>query len=373
VGEVALGSTIGGLAMDACFDQLFVSLTGGLRIDVFDPDTLLRTSSLRLGVPVYALTPGAAGHLLVVTDRGLFDLDLGKLKFTLVRADVDVRALACTDRDAVRAWIAESKDGEIAVTCFELGNLSAAPLSTAPGALPGNAIGLAVSFAGDRLFVGTDGPAGVVVLDSLGLASVGTVDAGPGLAGIAVNSTSTRLYYSRGGALVQSVNLDVWRAPGADVFPAADVGERGLHVAPNNLGLVVHGEDGSIADYELFDLRIDAPSAVRQGRAYTLELEGTPGSPWYCFMSLAPGYIYVDPPTQPDPRFFDLSLADGFVLIGFGALDVAGLASITATVPTDYSDPADVVIQAAELPMHGRAAIGVSNPLAVRFLPPECN
>ena len=47
--------------------------------------------------------------------------------------------------------------------------------------------------------------------------------------------------------------------------------------------------------------------------------------------------------------------------------------TVRAAVPADYPEDVDFVIQAASLPRRGRAAIEISNPMAVRFLGPDCD
>jgi DNA-binding beta-propeller fold protein YncE len=372
VRDVLLGNTIGGMALDHCARQLYVTVTGGRRIDVLDADTFTRTAVLRLGTPTFAIAPGRDGHLLVVTLRGLLDLDLATLKSTVLKSGVHHESKLCADRFAKRAWLVESSNGEIVVTAFDLENPGAPPVATGPGALQGAAIGVAVSYAGDRLYVGTDGAAGVAVLDGVTLAQLATIDVGPSLTAIAANTTGTRMQFAHGGTLVQSVNLDTFAA-GRDVVAGGDVGECGLHVAPNNLALVVNDRDANLSSHLLFDLRIDAPTAVRQGERYTLALEGTPGAPWYLFVSLAPGYFYVDAPTATDPRFFDLSLPDGFAVLDFGRFDFAGRAFITGVIPSDFAATTEFVIQAAEVPKPGKAFIEIGNPMVVRFLGDDCN
>jgi len=372
VREILLGSTIGGMALDHCFRQLYVGVTGGLRIDVVDADTFQRTASLRLGTGVYALAAGLDGHLLAVTGRGLLDLALATLQTTTLKAAVDRDALLCTDRLTTRAFLIEEDGGEIVVSCFDLTQLGALHQTSAPGAMAGRPVGAAVSFDGATLWVATDGADGVYRLDAATLQVIEAIDAGPGLAAMATTTTGTRMYVSRGDPLVQSLNLDTYAA-GRDVIAAADVAERGVHVAPNNLGLVLHGEDGSISSYATFDVGFDVPTALRQGGDYTATIQGTPHAPWYLFMSLAPGYIYLDPPTAPDPRFLDLSLADAFRVLNFGVFDAAGRAQLVETIPTDVPATVDFVVQVAEAPPIGFAAIEVSNPLVVRFLGPDCN
>src|SRR6185436_3336257 len=114
-------------------------------------------------------------------------------------------------------------------------------------------------------------------------------------------------------------------------------------------------------------------SAAHQGRSYTLTLDGSPSANWFIFISLAPGYLYLDPPTNPDPRFFDLSISDGLVLLVAGQFDSFGHTELTGTVPAGFADDTDFVIQAAEITQPGKAFVDIGNPLVVRFLGADCN
>lgn len=372
VAEVSLGNTLGGIAMDHCFNHIFVSVTGGLRIDVIDPDSFVRTSTLRLGTSTFAISNGASGHLLVVTGRALVDLDLARMTATTLKPGADIQSLLCTSRDETRAWLVESDSGEVVVSTFDLTDLAAPGVTTAPGQLQGTAVAVDSSFAGDRVYVATDGADGVHVLDGATLQTIGTIDVGPGVTAMAINPTGTRMNYSQGSDLVHGVSLDVGNPPGRTIVAAADIRERGLHVASNGLSLVAHTTDDQVLSYGLFDLRMDSVTAARQGQTYTVTLDGTPRADWFLFISLEPGYLYLDPPSLPDPRFFDLSMSDGLVLLMAGTFDSFGHTEFSGTVPTGFADHVDFVIQAAELPQRGKAFVEIGNPLAVRFLGSDC-
>jgi sugar lactone lactonase YvrE len=371
VSEVSLGDTIGGMALDGCYSRLYVSVTGGLRIDVVDPDSFLRASTLNLGVPVYALAPGASGHLLAVTSSALVDLDPATMKRTPLLPNVDVQSFLCSDRFASRAWLAESRDGEVVVSTFDLTDLAAPATTSQPGLVPGSCVGIALAADGSKLYVGTDGADGVVVLDAVSLTKLGTIPLGPGLHGIAANTTATRLYFTYGDLLVESVNLDLYAA-GRETTLTSAMRERGLAVAPNNASLVVSGDDTVVTQYPLFDLTIDVASAVRQGVDYTLTIEGDPNAPWFLFWSQSPGYAYLDAPTSDDPRFFDLD-GSTFGTIATGTLDSTGHGQLSDTIPSGLVGPIDFVIQLAELRHPGKSGVVISNPVAIRILAADCS
>jgi DNA-binding beta-propeller fold protein YncE len=231
-------------------------------------------------------------------------------------------------------------------------------------------VGVAASWDGQRLYVGTDGDDGVIVLDGTTLARLSNVDVGPDLESMAVNTTGTRVYFTHAGSLIESRNLDNF-APGRDVFAGVDVREGGLVVAPNNLNVFVAGSDHSIAAHALFDLRITAPSALRPGGRYTLQLDGTPNAPFLVLVSGKPGYLYFDKKTTHDPRFFDLSVFDGFDLLAIGFFDANGHAELEARVESGHtSSLQELVLQAAEIPKRGKQHVRISNPLAIRVLLP---
>jgi len=372
VAEIFLGNTLGGIAQDHCFDHIFVSVTGGLRIDVIDPDSFFRTSTLRLGTSTFAISNGAPGHLLVVTGRALVDLDLARMTATTLKPGASIQSFLCTSRDEMRAWLVESGSGEIVVTTFDLTDLSVAGVTTSPGQLQGNAVGVASSFAGDRLYVASDGADGVYVVDGATLLPIGTIDVGPGLTAMTINPTGTRMNFAQGGDVVHGASLDVGNPPGRTIIAAADVRERGLLVASNGLSLVTHTVDDQVQLYGLFDLRMDSVAAARQGETFSVTLDGSPRADWFLFMSLEPGYLYLDPPSLPDPRFFDLSISNGPVLLMAGTFDSFGHTEFSGTVPGGFAEHVDFVIQAAELPRRGRAFVEIGNPIAVRFLGSDC-
>ena len=112
---------------------------------------------------------------------------------------------------------------------------------------------------------------------------------------------------------------------------------------------------------------------MRQQRTYTASLEGAPNAVWYLFASGDPGYVYLDPPTSDDPRFFDLALGAGFRVLGFGTLGPTGRVTVTGTIPDTFTDEATVILQAAVLQQPGRIHAELSNPLVTRFLNAECS
>ena len=112
---------------------------------------------------------------------------------------------------------------------------------------------------------------------------------------------------------------------------------------------------------------------MRQKRSYLALIEGEPGAVYYFFASADPGYVYLDPPTSKDPRFLDLALGAGFLVVGAGMLDATGHATFSGTVPDNYTDQATIVFQAAMQAKPGRIFTEISNPLLVRFLTAECS
>src|SRR5262249_51807449 len=204
-------------------------------------------------------------------------------------------------------------------------------ISSPENALPGNHVGIVLSYAQDRLFVATDGTYGVFELDAATLELTGLLPVGPSLAAIAVNPTSTRLYFSHGDAVVESANLDQLLR-GATFATNASVQQRGLFVAANGLSLLAHDSDQSVQSYFLFDVRLNGPAAVRQRANYTATIDGPPNAVYYLFASGDPGYVYLDPPTSDDPRFLDLALGAGFTVLSFGVLDGNGRATFQRTV-----------------------------------------
>ncbi len=364
------GNAVAGMALDRCYDQLFAALPDEQGIAVLDLRSFRRIARLGLGAPTYALASGWEDHVIAVTTRGLLDVGVDDFTTRTLQADVDPHAIVCSDRRGSRAWLIQSVDDAIAVSRFEL-STDAPPATSVPSSLQGRSIGACASFDADRVYVGTDGEDGIYVLDGETLAKLGSIGVGPDLVSLAVNATGTRMYVSRGGGLVESLNLDTY-ARGRDLFAASDVTERGLIVAPNNQSLFVTGSDESLSAYPLFDVRIDMPTVLRIGQCGALTLDGTPLAPWFMFANSMPGYLYVDAPQSEDPRFFDLACDTGFVLLFSGRFDAAGHAEIPFHITPDYAAPSEVVLQAAELPRRGRANLRISNPLAVQILARTC-
>ena len=369
--EALVGGSIGGLALDECADHLYVAVPDGSRIDVFSCDTFTRTSTLRLGTPPFALAPGVNGHLLAVTGRALIDLDPVALTTTTLKPAVDLHAHLCSDRWGTAAWLAESSGGEIVVSRFDLTDLSQPPIVSAPASMFGEEAGIAASFDGSRFYVATNSTDGVYVLDGATLAALPTLPIGPGLAAVAVNSTGTRMTYTDGTPLIESINLDQF-APGHDLFASTSIAERGLIFGSNNQSLLVHGLNQTIAPYDTFAVHMDAPASVRQGHDYTMTIDGAPGARWLLFASLVPGYTYIDPPTAVDPRFLDIDASGGLTILISGTLDASGHDELSDTIPTGLTQSIDVVLQIAQIDGNGKAAISVSNPIVVRFLDNDC-
>ena len=67
--------------------------------------------------------------------------------------------------------------------------------------------------------------------------------------------------------------------------------------------------------YYLFDVQLNGPGAVRQASGYTVTIQGPPNAVYYFLASGDPGYVYLDPPNSPDPRFLDLALGAGFFVL----------------------------------------------------------
>jgi DNA-binding beta-propeller fold protein YncE len=365
------GNSIAGLAFSRCFDLLYVSLVTGRRIDVFDAESLSRLARMEIGSPTYEIAPGASGHVLALTDLGLLDLGIAGFQTTPLKPDADPHGRLLSDRNGTAAWLVESKSGEILVTRFDLTDLAAPPVTTPAGALPGEPIGAELSFDGDRLYVGTDGDAGVYVLDGATLGTISTIELGPGLAAISVNETGTRMYTTLGGLLVQSLRLDGSWAAGRDTIVADGAARGGLHVTPDNDDVFVFSPSSTVAAYDLFDVHLDGPTALREERDYVFEIEGTPNALWWLFVSPLPGYLYLDNPICPDPRFFD-QWPPGFFALTVGRFDPSGHSELVASVPTIGPDPIDLVAQVAELPKRGKKNIRIGNPLVVRLLPSVC-
>jgi DNA-binding beta-propeller fold protein YncE len=377
--EVALGASIGGIALDHCMERLFVSVTGANRIDTFDLDTFARVGALRIDAPPYALASIHDDHLAVVASTGLFDLDPATGVLHKLQASVSTDALLTSSRDGDALYLADSVEGSTEITRFDLTQAEVPTAHSQAHAIPGTPVGLSLSYAGDRLFAAADGPGGVFVLDAETLAIQESVPAndevaagGAGLAAFCLNATSTRMYFTHGDPTIESLNLDQG-APGAVHTASQDVVPRGLMIGANGLTLLTHESDRSVRSYTLFDVELNGPGAVRQTRTYTATIDGAPNANYWVFASGDPGYVYLDPPTSVDPRFFDLALGAGFRVIGFGNLGPSGHAALSGTVPDGFADEATIILQVAMQTQPGRAFTEVSNPLVVRFLTAECS
>lgn len=378
VRQIFVGASVGGIAVDHCMERLFVAVTGANRIDAYDLDTFTRIGVRKIGSPLYAMT-AVGDRMALVASTGLFLYDPVTGGLQRIRDEISIDALLASDREGDMLWVADVAEGATRISRIDLAQ-SSFPEVDAPAAdLPGTPVGIALSYAGDRLFVASTGSGGVRVLDAGSLALDGVVpnqvelaDAGPGLSAFCVNPTSTRMYFVRGDTAIESVNLDQ-QAPGATHDAALPVAARGLSIGANALTLFCHESDHGVRSYALFDVQLYGPGAVRQKRTYTATLEGAPNAAWYLFASGDAGYVYLDPPTSDDPRFFDLALGAGFRVIGFGNLGPSGRATITGTVPDTFTEEATVILQAAVLQQPGRIYAEVSNPLVTRCLTAECS
>jgi hypothetical protein len=365
------GATIGGLTLDCCLTKLFVSVTGGRRIDIFDADTLARVGTVPLVFQPYALTCGVDGHVIAVTTGGLLDVDTATAKTTTLQKPVALDAILVTDRGVGSVWIAEPDQGFTRVERFDLVN-GGAPVEGPAGVLAGAPIALGLSYAEDVLYVAVRGQGGVYALEAATLALGSEIVVGPDLVAACLNPTATRMYFSHGDTTIDSINLDL-HASGATYDSLAPIAERGLSVAADGLGLLTHEEDATIESYELFDVHLRGPGAVRQKRTYVAQIEGEPFTYYYLFASAEPGYVYLDPPTSNDPRFLDLALGAGFQVLGCGTLDGTGHATFTGTIGDAYTGEPTIVFQVALQPQPRRINTVIGNPLMVRFLPPECS
>lgn len=365
------GAKIGGLALDHCVTKLYVSVTGGLRIDVVDCASFQRVGSIALHAFPYAVASGANGHVVVSSSRGLLDVDPATGAATTLQASIDPHAMLCSDRAGDSLYVVETDGGFASVERLDLLHAASAPIRSPDHALPGNHVGVALSYAQDRIYVATDGSSGVFELDAATLLPTQLLPLGPSLAAIAVNPTSTRLYFSRGDLLVKSVNLD-HLANGASYDVTADVQQRGLFVAANGLSLLTHEANESVQSHFLFDVRLNGPAAVRQKLTYAATIEGPPNAVYYLFASGDPGYVYLDPPTSDDPRFLDLALGAGFTVITAGQLDGDGHANFEGTVPQGLVDEATIIFQAVAQTQPGKHFAEIGNPLMIRFLGADC-
>jgi hypothetical protein len=368
--QLLLGGRIGGLAVDHCVTNLYVSVTNSRRIDVIDCATFTRIGSIPLPALPYAVASGANEHIVVATSAGLLDVDPVTFATTTLLGTVDPHSMLVSNRAGDTLYVVQSVNGAARVDRLDLAG-AAAPVASPDNAMPGRPVGIALSYAEDLLYVATDGSNGAFVLDAAALSVAGLIAIGPGLATIAVNPTSTRLYYSTGDLVIESVNLDQY-AVGATYTASADVRERGLLVAANGLSLLAHDANQSVQSYFLFDIQVNGPGAARQGTTYTLSIQGPPLAVYYLLASGDPGYIYLDPPTSVDPRFLDLALGAGFMLLSAGQLDSNGQVTFQGTVPTGFPNEETVIFQAAAQQVPGRRFTEIGNPLMVRFLSPEC-
>lgn len=365
------GATIGGLAVDHCVRKLYVSVTGGRRIDVVDCVSLQKTGSIALAAFPYAVASGANDHVVVATSRGLLDVDPATGTTTTLQAAIDPHAMLCSNRAGDSLFVVTTDAGSASVERIDLLHTASTPVRSPDHALPGTHVGVALSYAEDRLYVATDGSSGAFQLDAGTLVPTQLLPLGPNLASIAVNPTSTRLYFSRGDLEVESVNLD-HLVGGASYDVSADVQQRGLFVAANGLSLLAHDADQSVQSHYLFDVHLNGPSAVRQKVTYGATIEGPPNAVYYLFASGDPGYVYLDPPTHDDPRFLDLALGSGFTVLSVGVLDGAGHADFQGKVPEGLVDEATIIFQAVAQTQPGKHFAEIGNPLMVRFLGAGC-
>ena len=370
---LSLGAAIGGLALDHCFTKLYVSVTGGMRVDVIDLATFERTGTVALDAFPYAIASGTNDHVVVATSRGLLDVDPATGYSNTLKDPVDPPALLSTNRAGDVLFVVESAAGEAGVTRIDLRNNKKQPPVRSPDhAFAGNHVGFALSLDERRVYVATDGNYGVFQLDAASLQPRALLAIGPNIDSIAVNPTSTRLYFSRGDRVVRSVNLD-HLVNGASLDLGANVQERGLFVAANGLSLLAHDAKQAVQSHFLFDVHLNGPSAVPQGATYRATIEGPPDAVYFFFASGQPGYLYLDPPTADEPRFLDLELGAGLTPLFTGRLDADGHATLEGTAPSGLQDETTILFQAIAQPQPGLQFTEISNPLLVRFLGPDCS
>jgi len=368
---MAQGGSVGGVHYDSCTDSLFVSVTGRARLEVYDPLTLTRRSSLRIKTPSYAVAEAANHRLLLVTDLGLVEFDPAALKRTTVFPGLATDALLATDRDARFSYAAETVGGSTIVRRFDLLDLAAPPLDNLAAPMPGRVVGLAVDFDGARLFVATDLAPGIRILDSTTLAEIGTVDVGDGLVSIALSTTGLRLFFASTAPLIESV-IVLPRYVGPQVPLAAVPRERGICLSTNNEDLTTWDDAGALTSYGIFPFAIRAPTALHMDESGTMTLQGRPNAYYLLFLSGGVAPLILDRKATVDPRMLELALGLGFQLVFNGQLDANGQATITDIVPPNLTDELDTVWQAAQTDSLVKPKYELSNALVIRLHGPDC-
>lgn len=365
----SLGGGVGGIHYDHCSDACFVAVSNRNRVDVLDPRTYLRRATLRLRGSPFAIGAGAPGRLLIVTSSGLIDYDPASLTQNTLLAALDPDARIVTDREQRAAFVGESlAGGEVVVHRFDLDDVTQPPLDSAAGTLPGRLVGLALDFAGQTLWVGTDVAPGLHRLDAATLAPIDTIDIGDGLAGFGLSSTGLRLWTALAGAPLVECRIVEPLLPAHDLPLAEPSRERGVAISADNQALAAWDELGGVTTYPLADFRIEAPAVLKPGEAGTLVLHGRPGALWFLFLSGEPAPFLLDPQSEPDPRLLELSLLSGFAWVAGGAFDATGRAQFDDFAPTGLGGALDVVFQAAQTDSFAPLDYDLSNALVVRIL-----
>jgi DNA-binding beta-propeller fold protein YncE len=191
-------------------------------------------------------------------------------------------------------------------------------------------IGIALSFDGTQLFIGSAFSSALFVVDATTLALTQTVPVLPSFSSMTVNRTVTRLYASPGDSTAQEIPLDTFDG-GAHLAAAAEVVPNGTVVDATGASLVVHLADSTIDTIRPFeDLLVGSPILVTD-QTYTLKVIGSPSQPFVLAAAAAPGFLDYGPANADPRQFLDMDIATFHPLFN-SVLDATGELTFTTVI-----------------------------------------
>jgi hypothetical protein len=311
-------------------------------------------------------------RLLAVTDGGLLEINLATHQPEMILAadKVEAGALLALHGNGNDLYIAQNQASRLQLSRFSLSQKQISAQSLPTVAFTGDVVALTFDGNGRNLLLATTGDDGLSLVDTT-TGSVTTLpEIGGSLRALTINSTGTRVYFVRGGGEIESCNLHNFVASDSlDLLTGSR--DKGLLMAADGQSLLQLQEDSLLRRFSAFESSLQAAPVARIGESYEVQIRGNPGDSFYVFGAAAAGYLFLEPELQPAARFLDLDLGSLFVLM-VGQFDPQGDGARTFHLQFDPRlHGVDVILQAATLSGAGSLA-GVTNPLLVQILPPNC-
>lgn len=320
--EAFFGSRPEGIARDDDGDRVFVSLPDRKRVEVLDAATLTLQKEFALNSAMHDLSWRDGGRLVVATEVGLLLIDVDNLTGRTIIADAGPDARIVHDAAHERVWCAFTRGSDLVVATVNPDLLGDVPDEAVIGSNLDVPIGMALSFDGTKLFIGSAFSSALFVVDAATLALTQTVPVAPGFTSMTVNRTATRLYASPGDATALEIPLDTFDG-GAHFAAAAEVVPNGVVVDATGASLVVHLADSTIDTIRPFEDRLVGEPILVTGTTYTLKLIGSPSQPFTLAAAFAPGFLQYGPANADPRRFLDMDVAT-FQPILTSVLDATG-------------------------------------------------